>query len=630
MKHLSVLLMGIGIAAQSHALLIEEFKNNQVDYVPGPSGGQAPNATNGYVYSYANTGSHAYLSGTAQELTSTLLAAATTYQSPNGLAFDLTLGGTSTDKFAGVGLQFLKPGGTTLTPIYYPIDLSAHTSIIVTYQATRPIILEWQQSDTEDDGAAFFCQLPTKTVEGTHTCLLSAQTDSSLGFKQPYWATDPAVIKVFDAATAVGLKFVIKSGSAGTVILKSIHLDSTDQEWPALSSSVAPSATSSSNTVPSSSSATLVSDLIWEPSMVNQVEFEGVGGGYWYGYASTSPAGTYTPTDFSTISGPLASTLNPGAANGFAAIGFDWFDNGTSTTKGIVDLSEKTSICFSYTSSKAVNVLLKQQNLGDGCAQYVLSLPQMTTAGTAELLLSGFKKEGSWGGTSCTAAKNLTLQTGVHIQNKTLPTASLTISEIGFDGNCGTPTVIVGASSSSTVVSSSSSVAPLSSALTPISSMLALSSSTALPSSSGVQPSSSAVLASSSATTNPLCLTVLPGHSAIWMLEDDNSDGVANYMESLHPCYQGSTMVLGVRPDAKFGFVKISGNEITFRTMLSGPVKLEVFAIDGRFIYKVFQGHAGQGLRTVSWNGGTLPGGIYHFRLVQGKQSRVIRAVVTR
>lgn len=616
MVRLSAILFGIGLAVlPAQALLIEEFKNSQIDYVPGPTGGRAPNTVNGYLFTYSNAGSYVYKGGLTTVLTATLLNTAATYQSPNGLAFDLALGGTVTDKYAGLGFQFLKPSGSTAVPIYHAVDLSAYTSVIITYSATRPLILEWQQSDTENDGAAFFCQLPTKAVEGSHTCLLAEQTDSTLGFKQPYWVSEPAMIKSFDKATAIGLKFAIKSGAAGAFVLKGIHLDNTEQEWPVLpSSSSATVLSSSSATLPPSSAVVLLSssavvlpssssiappvpNLVWIPSLVNQVEFNGMPGGYWYGYASTSPAATYTPADFSTITGPIVSTLNPVAASGFAAIGFDWVDNGVSTIKGTVNLAGKTSLCISYSATKAFNILLKQSDLGDACGQYVLSLPAMATAGTAELLLSGFKKEGTWGGTACAIDKNLALQTGVHIQNKALPSGTITISKIGFNGYCGTPTVTLGGVSSS-VFLISSSAKPL------------------LSSSSGVAfPSSSA------AVTNPVCLTILPGHSIMWMLEDDNQDGLVNYKDTKHACYQGAASINNVPSAQGFGILKLSSNDVTIRTKQGGVVKLDVISTDGRVVRSIFTGTVAKGIITLPWNGKSLASGLYHIRLTVGGQT---------
>lgn len=620
MVRLSAILFGIGLAVlPSQALLIEEFKNSQIDYVPSPTAGRAPNTVNGYLFPYSNTGSYVYKGGLTTVLTAAVLNAAATYQSPNGLAFDLALGGTATDKYAGIGFQFLKPTGSTAVPIYHPVDLSDYTSVIITYSATRPLILEWQQSDTENDGAAFFCQLPTKAIEGTHTCLLAEQTDSTLGFKQPYWATDPAKIKSFDKSTAIGLKFVIKSGVAGAFVLKGIHLDNTDQEWPvllsssamlssfsALSSSSVSSPSSSAVGLSSSSAVVLPSsssiapplpNLVWIPSLVNQVEFNGMPGGYWYGYASTTPAGTYTPADFSTITGPIVSTLNPVAASGYAAIGFDWVDNGESTIKGTINLAGKTSLCISYSATKAFNVLLKQSDLGDACGQYILSIPAMATAGTAELLLSGFKKEGTWGGAACAIDKNLALQTGVHIQNKALPSGTITISKIGFNGYCGTPTVTLGGLSSSIFLISSSSK-PL------------------LSSSSGTAPHTS-----SASVTNPVCMTILPGHAIMWMLEDDNQDGLVNYKDTKHACYQGAASILNVPSAQGFGILKLSSNDVTIRTKKAGLVKLDVISTDGRVVRSIFTGTVAKGIITLPWNGKSLASGLYHIRLTVGGQT---------
>lgn len=619
MVRLSAILFGIGLAVlPAQALLIEEFKNGQIDYVPSPTAGRAPNTVNGYLFPYSNTGSYVYKGGLTTVLTAALINTAATYQSPNGLAFDLALGGTATDKYAGLGFQFLKPTGSTAVPIYHPVDLSLYTSVIITYSATRPLILEWQQSDTEDDGAAFFCQLPTKAVEGSHTCLLSEQTDSTLGFKQPYWATDPAMVKSFDKATAIGIKFVIKSGVAGAFVLKGVHLDNTDQEWPALPSSSSVTVLSSSSaTLPPSSAVVLLSssavvlpssssiapplpNLVWIPSLVNQVEFNGMDGGYWYGYASATPAGTFTPADFSTITGPIVSTLNPVAASGFAGIGFDWVDNGVSTIKGTVNLSGKTSLCISYTATKAFNVLLKQSDVGDECGQYILSVPAMASAGTAELILSGFKKEGTWGGAPCAVDKNLTKQTGVHIQNKALPSGTITISKIGFNGYCGTPTVTLGGVSSSMFLISSSSKPLLSS------------------SAGVVQPSSSG------ATTDPICLTILTGHSIIWMLEDDNQDGLVNYKDAKHHCYQGAASMLNAPSAQGFGILKLSGNDVTIRTKQGGLVKLDVISTDGRVVRSIFTGTVAKGTITLPWNGKTLASGLYHIRLTVGGHTSML------
>jgi hypothetical protein len=654
MKLSTALVLGMGLALQTHALLIEGFKNNQVDYVPSIGFGQASNTVNGYLYGYrgpsTTTISAVSSTGASVAYSTTMFQAATVFQADSGLVMNSTLALTGYP-FAGVGMDWVN---VALNSPKEFIDLTGHTSVIVKYKSNQPLKLEWSQNTDPavSDGSEFFCVLPVKTVMGSATCLLQSGVG---GFNQPSWVIAQA--RDFDLTQAIGLKVAFKVDSSATIsiytgesahfVLNSIHLDNINQEWPVVSSSSAASSvtpsssvigtssvvasssaivassssvvvvsSSSSAVVVSSSSAALATNLVWIPSLVNQVEFNGVAGGFLYSFADSLGSATPTSADLALLSGSesIVSVLTPGAVtNPFAAIGFDWKDNGIITPKGVVNMTAKTSICVSYTSSKAVSMVLKQQDIGDACPQYVLTLPVAVSGGTAEMLLSGFKKEGSWGGAPCAATINRALQTGVHFQTKATPAASLTISKIGFDGYCGTPTVIVGVSSS--VVSSSSSLVRSSS------------SSTIIPvsSSSVIIPVSS----SSATIANPLCLTVLPGQTSLWMLGDDNGDGTLNYMESTHPCYQGSTVVLGVKPDAGFGFVKMNGREIAFRTYESGTAKLDVFGTDGRLVSSVFNGSVSQGVHTIAWNGATLPGGVYMFRLVQGKQSRLIRAVLT-
>jgi len=610
--------LGFGLVVQSQALLIEQFTDNQIDSVPGLAAGD----TAGYLYTYKDSKSFVYKQGTTTSLTATLLASSATYAAGGGLAVLFKTGATATNyyPYAGFGFDWQKAGGTTASPLKYPVDLSAHTALIFKYTSTKAIIVEWAQSDdpSPDDGSAFFCMLPVSTKLGYHTCDLVQSEDSTKGFKQPYWVTDT---RTFDPSTAVSLKFVVKTaGVSANFTIYSIFADDTTKGWPETSSSAVTSSavdlSSSSVVVPSSSSSSVVgaaSDMIWIPSLINQIQHDELAGGYWYGYADA--AGSFEPSDFTTVADSIPAILTPGAS-GFAAIGFDWLDNGDPAPdpKGALDISARSNLCFKYNSTAALILVLKQQDVADSCPQMVLTIPKSTTDSVAFFKLAGFKKE-NWTKAGCSVtAPNFTKQTGVHIQNKSTAAVSMNLKAVGFDNYCGTPNILVGYSSS--VKASSSSVK--------------VSSSSVKGSSSSVKASSSsALINSSSSALDPRCTQVLSG-TTIWMLADDDTNGVLNYLESTHPCYQGTSAILSGSVETGLGIAKVTNSEITFSTVSAGVVSIEMFSITGRSLGVIYNGSVSAGVHSAHWKGMNVRQGMYLFRLTQGSQTRVMNAVLTR
>ena len=108
------------------------------------------------------------------------------------------------------------------------------------------------------------------------------------------------------------------------------------------------------------------------------------------------------------------------------------------------------------------------------------------------------------------------------------------------------------------------------------------------------------------------------------MLGDDDGNGVLNYMEPTHPCYQGLSPVLAPLATVGFGFASINNSEIRFNTNSTGLATIEMFTISGHSLGVVFQGNVAEGAHTALWKGNSMRQGMYLFRLTQGTHSQVI------
>lgn len=646
------------LSLQVNALLIETFTNNKLDFVPGLGLG---NTLNGYIYTYTSPSSAVSPSLAA-------LQNGTAF-GPNGLAVTFSISaGTISDQypFAGVGFDWVNAGSSGPK---IPLNLTGNTSVIVQYASTAAINLEWAQGDPEN-GTEFVCVLPASpTALTTHTCILGTGLG---GFAQPNW-TVPAEIRTFNIANAVGFKFSYKvPNSQATLTLRSLHLNNTLEEWPMVSSSsqvvvpvsssqiVVPPSSSSQAVVPVSSSQIIVPpssssqailpisssaisagpDIVWIPSFSSQVRNPLTLGGYWYTYndaqsnppgnSIANPASTLINSVIATENSLLASfTLNTGFSHPFAAIGFDWNDNGTGAIKTPVSLATKTALCIDYELTDGMSLILKQAGRPDNGVDFQFSLP----AGARTVRTIPFTSFAlpSWAPPADRYPLDLTQQIGVHIQYKDRPvsrlplTAQLRIHAVGFNNACGTPVSI----SSSVIVSSSSRAG--------ISSGPLLSSS-----SSPLGVSSAILISSSSVAQNATCNTligVLPirfcaddnGNGIVNWADDDNGNGVLNYQDSTSPYFVPiSTAVkpiLGNLASRGFGFVSMNNRELVIRLVDPGRASLQVFTLDGQLVATPFAAF-GHGEVVVPWNGQQLRQGVYLFRLVQGKEVVTVRGVL--
>jgi len=365
----------------------------------------------------------------------------------------------------------------------------------------------------------------------------------------------------------------------------------------------------------SSSAASPV--LIWNGTdRTNQITFND-DGGYWYSYADATSTVSPLSDNFLTHIQQLRyinATFNIASGSAkYAAVGFDWVDNGTSAIKTPVDLSGHTGLCLTYSSNKEFSVALKQNGIDDGCPTYRYRLPVASETSTINILWSQFTSEGTWGGAACVYSMDLSKQDALHFQQKTSGSSNLKIYKVGFAGNCGPVTV-----SSSSAQASSASLSS-SSAIVRSSSSKGTSSSTQSSSAAGV----------SSSGINQLCDQPLtPGSQIPWKLLDDDQDGILNYVDPDHPyCYVPPTPVLGVVRQSGFGFTAINSRQIVFRTYESGIAEIDVFGMDGKRLVRVFRGDVAPGLNYVVWDGNSIPNGMVIFRLTQGTRQRIMKAV---
>ncbi|HSQ40916.1 MAG TPA: hypothetical protein VLM37_01405 [Fibrobacteraceae bacterium] len=585
------------------------------------------------------------------------------------LAATLTL--SSSSSYAAIGFDWDSAGGA--------VDLSEKSSFCIEYLSNDSVSLVMKESDIDDACPQYIYTLPKQTKSGivqipftdfsleswtSEACstptganhesqtglLIEKKTTGivnlsiwQIGFGDECATSSDAASSSVDVSSDAASSSVDVSSDAASSsvdVSSDAASSSVDVSSDAASSSVDVSSDAASSSVDVSSSEEEVSSasgnptLVWDPSLGKQVQFDGADGGYWYDY-SDGNGGSVTD-NISIQDGSLDSLyakLAPGSASSvYAAVGFDWVDNGEDVSnedKEVVDLTEHESMCITYTASKALYMVFKQRDVGDACPQYYLTLPVRTSKGTAELFLSGAKLE-NWSATGCDATQDYTLQTGVHFQYKTKDSSSIfKIWQIGFDGDCGDADVTVGLSSAK----SSSSKAISSSANSSSSNATSVASSAA---SSATATSVSSATATSSTTSvsssgyNSLCKTTLPGDTVIWMLADDNGDGVPNYEDSTHTCYVSTSILAGNRVDASgFGFIKLTSREISFRTQVSGFARVDVFTISGHWISSVFKGSVAQGIQHSMWEGSSLPEGVYLFRLQQGRHVKLVRAVLT-
>lgn len=238
-------------------------------------------------------------------------------------------------------------------------------------------------------------------------------------------------------------------------------------------------------TIPSSTSEMSSSGSsvkIWEASNSNQIvnpaATSSASSGYWFTLAKSGP--TITPTSGAN----LIATVTANAAMvakvvwkyttdaAVAALGFDFFNNGTATTKKAMDLSAYEGTCVVYSATNdRVNLVLKQNGVADDGSDYAVTLG----AGNGKVFIpwSSFAQPA---GATTTYAQDLTAINAMQFVFK--GSASIAISEMWLGDGC--PATVTAAPDAATIkisAASSSSSKP--------------SSSSAKPSSSSTKPSSS-------------------------------------------------------------------------------------------------------------------------------------------
>jgi hypothetical protein len=124
------------------------------------------------------------------------------------------------------------------------------------------------------------------------------------------------------------------------------------------------------------------------------------------------------------------------------------------------------------------------------------------------------------------------------------------------------------------------------------------------------------------------CTTILQGHTDVWMLEDDNKNGIPNYNEPTHPCYQGSSAILAGTTKQGFGIERMNRTEIQFQTSRPGSVTITVYSTDGRHQQTAYTGNASKGVNTIRWNSTSLRNGLYHIRISQGSLTKTAKVVL--
>jgi len=238
-------------------------------------------------------------------------------------------------------------------------------------------------------------------------------------------------------------------------------------------------------TIPSSTSEMSSSGSsvkIWEASNSNQIvnpaATSSASSGYWYTLAKSGP--TIAPTSGAN----LISSVTANAAMvakvvwqyttdaAVAALGFDFFNNGSATTKKAMDLSAYAGTCVVYSATNdRVNLVLKQNGVADDGSDYAVTLG----AGNGKVFIPWTSFAQPVGATT-TYSQDLTEINAMQFAFK--GSASIAISEMWLGDGCpATVTKAPDAASIKITAASSSSAKP--------------SSSSAKPSSSSTKPSSS-------------------------------------------------------------------------------------------------------------------------------------------
>lgn len=545
--------------------------------------------------------------------------------------FKVAAGGSS---YAAVGFDWYDNGDESLKTY---VNIANTPGLCVEYQVDAPINIVLKQNDIGDGCPAFVAVLPVKENVGIVdvTWAAFAKEGTWGGAACDYTLNLAKQDAVHFQQKTVGTSNIKihKVGFVGDCGVADVTLGSTK----ASSSSIASQPSSSSaNTLPgssavvgSSSSAIPTTPLVWDgAAKLPTITINGSTGGYWYSYADISskvvPTGTNFASHIKTNSAVNASFTMGSSTNKYAAVGFDWFDNGKST-KTAVDLSAETGLCLTYSSNAVINVVLKQNGVNDECPNYIFKLPASTATTNANIAWTSFAKEGNWG-TNCNYDLNIAQQDAVHFQYKAAGNANIKITKVGFTDACGAVNAPVSSaaqvsSSATTVVTSSSSAQPI-----------AISSSSTKPI-PGTSSSAGIIIpvSSSSAGSDLAALCEQPivaGSVVPWKLMDDNQDGILNYADPNHVCYADPSPVWGAVAQVGFGFVGINNRVISFRTYESGEVNIKAYSLSGKQLSHIYRGPATAGVNHIAWNSANLEG-VVIFRITQNGKGRVLKAVLT-
>lgn len=360
----------------------------------------------------------------------------------------LSVTATGTLGWGAAGFDFYNNGDIDASE-KTPYDFGGYTGVCVVLEAASSadvIEIRAKQTDTQNDGTdpAF-----KGIAKGNSTIYISLNT----GFtgSSPY-----------DLSKVTGLELAFKK--VGSFSVKELGLTTL--------SDCSEAGLNTSLTIPTTTAEDDNAFKIWDASYTNQVknssESTTPNGGYWFTVAQSGP--TIAPAKSADIIATVAENTAMVAQvtwkyltdAAVAALGFDFFDNGTSANKEAMDLSAYEGVCAVYSASNdRIQLALKHKGAVEDGSDYFVRLG----SGNGKVFIpwTDFQQPA---GAASTYDKDLTQITGMQFVFAGF-SADLAVSELYLGSGCPASVAEAPEASSTTIIttkpSSSSATTPSSS-----------------------------------------------------------------------------------------------------------------------------------------------------------------------